>query len=773
MLSVDKALNGNLFRAFLMSFLLILLSFSNALAQTGTENIVLYASEAPTKAGNWAVVQDWTAANQAALRYADAGGARLTAAFANPTHYFEMTFNAEAGIPYRLWMRGKADSNSTNNDSAFVQFSGSVNSSGSAIYRISTTSALMYNMEEYIGYGLNAWGWNDSGINGLGPLVYFATSGTQTIRVQLREDGLWLDQIVLSPQTYLSSPPGVFKNDSTILPKNSGTAAAGTVVLWASDAPSTAIKGNWQRVSDATAAGQAALRYPNAGGARIDPPLANPTHYFEMTFNAEAGIPYRLWMRGKADSNSTNNDSAFVQFSGSVNSSGSAVFRIGTTSATMFNLEDCTGCGLSAWGWNDNAFGGMGPVIYFATTGTQTIRVQLREDGLCIDQIVLCPQTYLDSSPGAYKNDSTILSKDGSSTPTNQPPQVNISASATSGVAQFSVGFNSNANDPDGQIVSYAWVFGDGGTSSQVAPWHTYQTAGTYNARLTVTDNSGATASASLTITVSNPPPSSSGTRFKVLQWNVAYGRGTDNIIDHNRQATWMANMNPDLISLNEVPPVDVQRYIDLMRQKTGVTWYYYFGLVHPNQSVGQLILSKYPLMSTGLLQLSADGDPYSSGRSAIRASVSIGGKTVHFFSTHLSPMDYLTATRIAQISALTTWADGFSGARIIAGDFNLWPGAPEYANMTASYHDSWAEAALIGKAVYYPDNPEGRTRKPRVDYINFSKYYSNLSLIEVRMPDQRDLNNKNVVVTVGNSNDWGVRPSDHNFIVSTFEIAP
>jgi hypothetical protein len=134
-------------------------------------------------------------------------------------------------------------------------------------------------------------------------------------------------------------------------------------------------------------------------------------HYFEMTFNAEAGIPYRLWMRGKADSNSTNNDSAFVQFSSSTDASGAAVFRIGTTSATMFNLEDCTGCGLSAWGWNDNAFGGMGPVIYFATSGKQTIRVQMREDGLSIDQIVLSPERYLSASPGASKNDNTILTK--------------------------------------------------------------------------------------------------------------------------------------------------------------------------------------------------------------------------------------------------------------------------------------------------------------------------------------------------------------------------
>jgi hypothetical protein len=37
--------------------------------------------------------------------------------------------------------------------------------------------------------------------------------------------------------------------------------------------------------------------------------------------------------------------------------------------------------------------------------------VQLREDGLAIDQIVLSPQTYLNNAPGATKNDTTILAK--------------------------------------------------------------------------------------------------------------------------------------------------------------------------------------------------------------------------------------------------------------------------------------------------------------------------------------------------------------------------
>jgi hypothetical protein len=130
-----------------------------------------------------------------------------------------------------------------------------------------------------------------------------------------------------------------------------------------------------------------------------------------MTFNAEAGRAYRLWIRGKADNNSWANDSVFVQFSASVTSSGTSTYRIGSTSAAEMNLEDCSGCGLSGWGWQDNGWGVgvMGPVIYFQTTGVQTIRIQTREDGLSIDQIVLSPSTYLNNSPGTLQNDTVIL----------------------------------------------------------------------------------------------------------------------------------------------------------------------------------------------------------------------------------------------------------------------------------------------------------------------------------------------------------------------------
>jgi hypothetical protein len=253
----------------------------------------------------------------------------------------------------------------------------------------------------------------------MGANIYFATTGTQRIRVQVREDGLGIDQIVLSPARNLSTSPGTLKNDTVILPASDGSGAStppppppapgADVVLYASTAPT--VVGAWSLVTDATAAGGARLQNPNAGAAKITTALASPVDYFELTFDADAGKPYHLWIRGKAISNVYSNDSVHVQFSDSVTASGIAFARIGTAQSAEVNLEDCSGCGLSGWGWQDNGYGigVMGPDIYFAATGRHTIRIQVREDGFGIDQIVLSPSTYLTNSPGALKNDTTIL----------------------------------------------------------------------------------------------------------------------------------------------------------------------------------------------------------------------------------------------------------------------------------------------------------------------------------------------------------------------------
>src|SRR5437868_14150428 len=99
------------------------LSIRKASAQTSANEIVVYASTATTKVGNYQVVSDTTAAGGARMWNPDAGAAKQANPLASPTSYFELTFNAQAGVAYHLWIRGKADGDSTYNDSVYVQFS--------------------------------------------------------------------------------------------------------------------------------------------------------------------------------------------------------------------------------------------------------------------------------------------------------------------------------------------------------------------------------------------------------------------------------------------------------------------------------------------------------------------------------------------------------------------------------------------------------------------------------------------------------------------------
>lgn len=94
-------------------------------------------------------------------------------------------------------------------------------------------------------------------------------------------------------------------------------------------------------------------------------------------------------------------------------------------------------------------------------------------------------------------NDSLDLSNLNKSD--SNPPIVNFEHS----VNELTVSFNNKSTDPDNDEISYLWNFGDGVTSTEVNPVHTYKAKGIYLVKLIAVDSNGKSASQSTRIQVS------------------------------------------------------------------------------------------------------------------------------------------------------------------------------------------------------------------------------------------------------------------------------
>jgi PKD repeat protein len=102
-------------------------------------------------------------------------------------------------------------------------------------------------------------------------------------------------------------------------------------------------------------------------------------------------------------------------------------------------------------------------------------------------------------SGGRYDVRLRATDDDGATDTRTRTVDVQVPASNKPPSADFEVDcsgltctFTDKSKDDDGFIVSWHWIFGDGATSTERNPVHTYAARGDYDVSLTVTDNLGA-----------------------------------------------------------------------------------------------------------------------------------------------------------------------------------------------------------------------------------------------------------------------------------------
>jgi glucose/arabinose dehydrogenase len=145
--------------------------------------------------------------------------------------------------------------------------------------------------------------------------------------------------------------------------------------------------------------------------------------------------------------------------------------------------------------------GGVGTIEPFpAWTGTQVMDLEFGPDGALY---------VLDYGTGWFGGDAnSALYRVEYNTGTGRAPVPAIGANPISGNAPLTVQFSSaGSSDPDGDPITFAWDFTTNGSTDSTAanPSFTYTANGEYTATLTVSDNTGRSATASIVIGVGRP----------------------------------------------------------------------------------------------------------------------------------------------------------------------------------------------------------------------------------------------------------------------------
>lgn len=273
----------------------------------------------------------------------------------------------------------------------------------------------------------------------------------------------------------------------------------------------------------------------------------------------------------------------------------------------------------------------------------------------------------------------------------------------------------------------YIWDFGDGNSSNELNPSHTYTNSGTYKVSLTAKNDAG-------TSTYFGNPFIKDIT---VMTYNIAFSGGAVDFLydmwqkdghgawNHDRRSELLKiirSASPDILGIQEAycwdsyNPKVYERFADSL----GMKYYYYPGYVEAEWN-GICIFSKFPLESTGfLLHQPCTPNQVVNGTFTVKVVVRIDNdKTIDVLVCHfISQAINVTATTACEVEALQNTFINYLNNTILMGDMNAATGpsyTQKFRNSGLSSSDIhqidqiWASNKLFekSKTISYYDKPD------------------------------------------------------------------
>ena len=340
--------------------------------------------------------------------------------------------------------------------------------------------------------------------------------GTYVFRLTVTDNGgaTGTDNVTVTVITAPNIPPTANAgSDVTLtLPVNSttllgsGTDADGTIASYA-----------WARVSGPTTF---TLGTANAATTTLSN-LVQGTYVFRLTVTDNSGAT--------ATDNVTVTVNAATNQPPTANAGSDVTLTLPVNSTTLLGSGSDADGTIASYAWARVS----GPTTFtLGTANAATTTLSNLVQGTYVFRL-----TVTDNS-GATATDNVTVTVIAAA---NQPPTANAGSDITLTLPVNSTTLNGSGSDPDGTIASYAWARVSGpttftlGTANAATSTLTNLVQGTYVFSLTVTDNSGATATDNVTVTVNaatnQPPAANAGNNITLtLPTNstTLVGSGTD-----------------------------------------------------------------------------------------------------------------------------------------------------------------------------------------------------------------------------------------------------